>query len=102
MERSTGIVLILIIVVIAFAMNYRTPTQKFCTACGTIGEGKRRTKGHFIIELVLWCLFLVPGLIYTVWRLSSQGNVCESCGAETLIPLDSPVAIKMRQELSKK
>ena len=71
----------------------------FCTACGHEGHTATHTKGHFAIELVLWCCFVVPGLIYSIWRLSTRTPVCSSCGSAALVPGTSPVATRMRKDL---
>ena len=69
-----------------------------CTKCGTVGMGKMFTPGSMFCELVLWLAFLLPGLIYSVWRLSSKKRVCESCGSADLIPVDSPAGQKLLKE----
>lgn len=61
-----------------------------CTACGTSGRARKETPGSFIIEVILWLCFLVPGLIYTIWRYSRKHWVCEVCKSPNLVPLDSP------------
>lgn len=66
--------------------------QRLCMTCGHVGKPRRATKGHFILELVLWLCFIVPGLIYSIWRLTTRHDACASCGATTLIPTDSPMA----------
>lgn len=72
-------------------------SQSICTQCGHVGNPKKVTKGSFIIEIILWCLFLVPGLIYTIWRVSSRYKVCPNCKG-TMIPTDSPVGKKLIAE----
>jgi hypothetical protein len=62
-----------------------------CSRCGTAGDAKTRTGGSILIELVLWCCFIVPGLIYSIWRLTSRKQVCAACGADSFVPLNSPV-----------
>jgi hypothetical protein len=44
-----------------------------------------------MIELILWICFIVPGLIYSFWRLSSRYDACSCCGSTALVPVDSPV-----------
>jgi uncharacterized membrane protein YqaE (UPF0057 family) len=61
-----------------------------CTSCGYMGRPKKITKGNFIIELILWCLFIIPGLIYSIWRLTAKYNVCPQCKHATMIPESSP------------
>ena len=59
-----------------------------CKLCGHKGITKKLTKGSFIIELILWLLLILPGVIYSVWRLSTRENVCVNCGKSThLIPI---------------
>lgn len=47
-----------------------------CTACGYVGEPTTATKGSFGVELVLWLCLIIPGLIYSIWRLSSRHDAC--------------------------
>jgi hypothetical protein len=65
---------------------------KYCQTCGTIARPKRHTKGSFIIEVFLWLMFIVPGLLYSLWRLTTKSWVCPKCGSSDIIPLDSPKA----------
>ncbi len=64
----------------------------YCTTCGHEGPGKTVTRGAMLIEIVLWLCFLVPGLIYSIWRHSSKYKACASCGRRALVPPSSPVA----------
>ena len=66
-----------------------------CASCGYRGAPKRHTKGSMVIELALWLLLIVPGLIYSLWRLSSKYDGCPKCGAPNMIPADSLVAQKI-------
>jgi hypothetical protein len=66
--------------------------KKLCTVCGYSGKTKTITKGSLIIEIFLWLLILVPGLIYSLWRLTSRYEACGSCGSPAVIPLNSPAA----------
>jgi len=60
-----------------------------CTQCGCTGT-ESQTKGSFLIELVLWLFFCVPGLIYSIWRLTTRGKVCSACKSDRLVPASSP------------
>lgn len=71
----------------------------FCPACGIEAPAKRLTRGSIWIEIILWLCFLVPGLIYSVWRLSSKATVCSSCGHDGLIPSNSPIAVAAKRKL---
>lgn len=71
----------------------------FCKSCGHSGQPTKRVKGSFLIELVLWLCFIIPGLIYSLWRISSRSNVCASCQSSDLVPPNSPVAIATKKQL---
>lgn len=64
--------------------------ERICQACGTTGKTRTETPGSIFIEIILWLFFLVPGLIYSIWRHSKKHQVCRSCGSAAIIPLDSP------------
>lgn len=70
-----------------------------CMTCGADGEGATRTRGSIGIEVVLWLCFLVPGLIYSLWRLSSRRQVCATCGSESIVPYSAPAALSHRQQI---
>lgn len=69
-----------------------------CTSCGYKGKSKKWTKGSFGIELLLWFFFIIPGLIYSIWRLTNKVEVCPSCKQPTMIPLHSPMGQKLMHE----
>jgi hypothetical protein len=64
----------------------------YCPNCGTVAKPKKVTRGSFLIEVVLWLCFLIPGLIYSIWRLTTKASVCPRCGAPNMIPTDAPKA----------
>jgi ssDNA-binding Zn-finger/Zn-ribbon topoisomerase 1 len=70
----------------------------YCTSCGATTSGKSHTRGSMLVEIVLWLCFLLPGLIYSAWRLSTREQVCSVCDAPGLIPVNSPRA---RRELGR-
>jgi hypothetical protein len=61
-----------------------------CPHCGTRGESKTITQGSTLIELVLWLCFIIPGAIYSLWRLTSRKQGCPSCGQTGMIPVETP------------
>ena len=62
---------------------------------------KSQKKGSGAVEIVLWLMFLAPGLIYSVWRRSGQLTVCPSCGGRNLVPIDSPVGKQLLEKQGK-
>ncbi len=76
--------------------------KKFiCTTCGYIGVPQRITKGSFLIELVLWLFLIIPGLIYSIWRLTTKYDACPKCKNDSMIPVDSPVGQRLVRENKK-
>jgi hypothetical protein len=78
---------------------FTKPKKQICTQCGNVDVPKRKPKGSTGIELLLWLCFIIPGLLYSFWRLSSYHMTCKVCGGTTLIPVHSPLGKKKLQEL---
>jgi hypothetical protein len=77
------------------------PPRFVCKACGhATFLRKRRVKGSFLIELILWLAFLLPGLIYSIWRLTTKDWVCPKCLQAALIPVDSPLGQRLLSEFA--
>lgn len=70
-------------------------TELFCKDCESVVAPGTATPGSIWIELVLWMCFLVPGLIYSLWRINRRREVCATCGSANLVPRDSPVAVRI-------
>ena len=66
---------------------------KYCLACGATTRPKARYRGSFLAETALWDLLVVPGLVYSGWRLKTRRMVCAACGSEQLVPPSSPEAM---------
>ncbi len=59
--------------------------EMYCTSCNNkTTDPKMRGRGW--IELILWICYIVPGLIYSIWRRSGDPSICPTCDKETLIP----------------
>ena len=66
--------------------------QKICLNCGYVGAPRTRVKGSCLIEGILWLTFIVPGIIYTIWRMGRDARLteCPKCGAQNMVPVESP------------
>jgi len=74
-----------------------TPSMKdlyICRACWLVATPKIITKGSTFIEVVLWCLFLIPGILYSVWRYITKEKVCPGCFSLGVSPIDSLMGLK--------
>jgi len=74
----------------------------YCTQCGAVGNQKKYTKGSFGIEILLYLLMILPGLLYSVWRLTTKYAGCPKCQAANMIPVSSPVAQAALRAVAKK
>jgi len=72
--------------------------KQVCSACGTVGFPKSVTKGSLLVEIFLWLCFLIPGFIYSLWRLTTRHKACASCGSTNLIPVDSPNGKRLMEQ----
>ena len=60
-----------------------------CPKCQYVGESEVISKGSRKTEIALWCCFFVPGLLYTMWRKSSDGQFvgCPQCHTPVTRPM---------------
>lgn len=71
-----------------------------CSNCGYVGWPKKITKGSILIELVLWLCFIIPGVLYSLWRLSSRHKACPKCLAPNMVPENTPRGQKLIHEFT--
>ena len=75
--------------------------QLICSSCGHVGDTKKAVKGSLGVEIFLWLCFIIPGIIYSLWRQSTYHKACPVCGNTNLIPVDSPVGQRLMKEQGK-
>jgi hypothetical protein len=73
----------------------KTRRLKVCKDCGHYGVAKASAQGSIWIEIVLWLFLLVPGLVYSAWRVSKKGKCCAVCGSFDTLPPASPLAAEL-------
>lgn len=81
----------------ALKLNYPSDAD-ICANCGHVSKPKTITRGSFVIEIILWLTFLIPGLIYSIWRLTTRYKACPQCFAPYMVPLNSPRGRKLVEE----
>lgn len=69
-----------------------------CTTCGSIGTPHTITRGSFMMEVGLWILILLPGILYSIWRLTTRYKACMQCGGGDLVPVHTPMGKKLREQ----
>ncbi len=60
-----------------------------CPSCNYVGESKTLSKGSRKMEITLWCCLVVPGIFYTMWRKSRDGQYqgCPQCSEGNVRPM---------------
>ncbi|MBK8250451.1 MAG: hypothetical protein IPK85_24095 [Gemmatimonadetes bacterium] len=67
------------------------PRSWLCTWCGSETNLPERPGSSWIAAALL-VPFVIPGVVYQAWRLTSKRMLCPICGQAQLIPGDSPLA----------
>jgi hypothetical protein len=65
-----------------------------------VGEPVKKTKGSILIEITFWLCFLIPGLIYSLWRETTKYKACPACGNSTMISIKTPLGQELQNKLS--
>lgn len=73
-----------------------------CRACWLVATPKIIAKGSYLIEIMLWCLFIIPGIFYSSWRHISKDKVCPACSSLAVVPINSSMGKKLFDEIPSK
>ena len=74
----------------------RVEAEMYCPHCGASGVPRTVVRGSTVAEILLWLAGLLPGLIYSIWRLSSRHEACPTCRQAGMIPANSPRALELK------
>ena len=73
-----------------------------CLRCGYEGPAEPLAPGKAWLEGVLWIAFVLPGFLYSMWRLFGRRYLCPLCKSadgEVSIPTARRVAMALRAVL---
>ena len=73
------------------------PDLVACTRCKAIGYPEWIVPGSTSTELLLWLLFLLPGIVYSLWRSNAATNVCPTCHSKDIVPLSTPAGQEIQR-----
>src|ERR1022692_2329714 len=103
---ALSIVVIVVALIVYGAVGGRgsvSPTGRYiCPGCGTRGSPATKTKGSIFIEIILWLCLLIPGLIYSIWRMTTRYKVCPSCSNAGMIPIVSPRGQQLAEKFARR
>jgi hypothetical protein len=66
--------------------------MKHCLDCGAVALSKQCKPGSTGVEVALWVLLIVPGLAYSIWRMTSRYEGCSQCGSRRIVPAGENMA----------
>lgn len=61
----------------------------FCQDCELAGVGESSQQGSVIITILLLLFFIIPGVLYMIYRSHTKGTQCEHCHSKNVIPITS-------------
>ena len=84
------------------AKDAASPELYVCTDCGHLGDPVTLTRGNLQTEVLLWLALIAPGVLYSVWRLTTRSQGCALCHGRHVIPAASPIGRKLLAELDQR
>lgn len=60
-----------------------------CTKCEEQVKPTRQQPGSFLMEIFLWLFFLLPGFIYSLYRMFNTFYGCPNCHSKDVVVLSS-------------
>jgi hypothetical protein len=98
-DVTTMAIVLLVVLAIVLCFWFKPePAKKVCTRCHAVGLPRNEVRGSFGIEVLLWICFIIPGVLYSFWRLSSKRPVCQTCGSDALVPVNSPAGMAIAEK----
>lgn len=70
-----------------------------CMECGCQRDPINVKRGLLVIEIFMWLLYILPGVIYSIWRRLRKQEVCPNCLTPSVVLTSSSRAMGMRRLL---
>jgi len=71
-----------------------------CMECSCQRDPVWVNRGWLFIEIIMWLLYILPGVIYSIWRRVRKQQVCPNCLNPTMVLTTSSQVMKARQMMS--
>lgn len=68
-----------------------------CLECGCQRDPIDAKRGLLVIEIFMWLLYILPGVIYSIWRRVRKQQVCPNCLNPSIVLTSSTRAMGMRR-----
>ncbi|MEE9499260.1 MAG: hypothetical protein V3V24_07960 [Nitrospinaceae bacterium] len=68
-----------------------------CMECGCQRDPIDANRGLWVVEIFMWLLYILPGVIYSIWRRVRKHQVCPKCRNPSVVLTSSSRAMGMRQ-----
>jgi len=76
-------------------------TKKYiCMECSCQRDPIWVKRGWLVIEIAMWLLYIIPGVIYSIWRRVRKQQVCPNCLNPGMVLTISSRVMKARQLMS--
>lgn len=72
--------------------------QYICTQCGSVGQFNKKSPGSWLLMVFLLFCFVLPGILYWIWRVANHKRRCDICDSTSVVPVTSPVGQKLLQQ----
>ncbi len=66
-----------------------------CMECGCQHDPIDAKRGLLVIEIFMWLLYILPGVIYSIWRRVRTQQVCSKCRNPSVVLTSSSRAMGM-------
>jgi DNA-directed RNA polymerase subunit RPC12/RpoP len=74
-------------------------SQYICKNCGNLTSPIKVTRGSFLMEVILWFFFIIPGIIYSLWRITGKSYVCQYCSSTLIVPTDTVIGQQLLKQV---
>jgi hypothetical protein len=76
--------------------------SKICSNCGSLNSDTTKEDGSTLITIILLICYIIPGIIYFLWRGSTKRIICKNCKNSTIIDAKTPLGKEMYAKYHKK
>ncbi len=70
-----------------------------CMECGCQRDPVKAKRGLLVVEIFMWLLYIVPGVIYSIWRRVRKHEICSKCRMPSIVLTSSSRAMGMMRLL---